>query len=212
MSKICKDCNIDKVFTEYHKNKSGTNGYHNVCKDCRSNTRKNLNYEAQKEGTKYCSKCKLTLNISNFNKDKSNSTGLQTYCKDCQTENTKKWASTEDGYLKKLYIDIVHNAKKRTKELKVNITIDDIKELYEKQKGLCAISGIKMTRDVYMVKGDNHIINKKNISVDRIDSTKGYEKDNIQLVGAIINRMKSDLTDKEFIDICKTVIDNTIKN
>jgi len=47
---------------------------------------------------------------------------------------------------------------------------------------------------------------------DSIDSTKGYEKDNIQLVGAIINRMKSDLTDKEFIDICKTVIDNTIKN
>ena len=71
MSKICKDCNIDKVLTEYHKNKSGTNGYHNVCKDCRSTTRKNLNYEALKEGIKNCSKCKLTLNISNFNKDMS---------------------------------------------------------------------------------------------------------------------------------------------
>lgn len=98
MSKICKDCNIDKVFTEYHLNKSGTNGYHNVCKQCRSKSRKELVYEAPKEGTKYCTKCKLTLNISNFHKDKSNSTGLQTYCKECGTENVKKWASTEDGY------------------------------------------------------------------------------------------------------------------
>lgn len=33
-----------------------------------------------------------------------------------------------------------------------------------------------------------------NISIDRINSDLGYTKDNIQLIGAMINRMKSDLT------------------
>ena len=59
-----------------------------------------------------------------------------------------------------------------------------------------------MTRDSYMTKGNQHIINKMNISIDRINSDLGYTKDNIQLVSAMINRMKSDLTSKEFIDFC----------
>ena len=211
-SKTCKICNTLKGVENYHLNKSGLYGYHNECKDCRSKKRKELEYEAPLEGTKLCPKCEQTLDISKFNKDKSNSTGLQTYCKECGTQNTKKWASSYDGYLKKLFLDIKHNAKKRAKSLEVNITIDDLKELYEAQNGLCALSGIKMTMDTYMVKENQHIINKNNISVDRIDSDKGYDKDNIQLVCAIINRMKSDLPDNDFIDICQKIINHkTIK-
>jgi hypothetical protein len=206
MSKICKECKLEKEFELYDVNKSGTHGYNNICKECRSKSRKILNFKAPEQGTKYCVKCKLTLDISKFHKDKSNSTGLQTYCKDCGTENTKKWASSYDGYLKKLYKDVIHNAKKRAKIIKVNITIDDLKKLYEKQNGLCALSGIKMTRDVYTTKGNNHIINKYNISVDRIDSDKDYDIDNIQLVCAIINRMKTDLPDHEFLDICNSIV------
>ena len=56
-----------------------------------------------------------------------------------------------------------------------------------------------------MIKGNQHIINKFNISVDRIDSNKDYSKDNIQLVGAIINRIKSDLSNDEFTEICNMV-------
>ena len=50
-----------------------------------------------------------------------------------------------------------------------------------------------------------------NISIDRINSDLGYTKDNIQLVSAMINRMKSDLTSKEFIDFC-SIISNYNKN
>lgn len=36
--------------------------------------------------------------------------------------------------------------------IKIDISTDDIKELYEKQKGLCALTGIPMTTDTYMTK------------------------------------------------------------
>ena len=43
---------------------------------------------------------------------------------------------------------------------------------------------------------------------DRIDSTKGYTKDNIQLVTMAANQMKNDLQMDEFISLCKSVINN----
>ena len=42
-------------------------------------------------------------------------------------------------------------------------------------------------------------------SLDRIDSSKGYIKGNVQWVHKEFNKMKLDLLDKEFIDICKLV-------
>jgi hypothetical protein len=42
-----------------------------------------------------------------------------------------------------------HNAERRAKELNIELTIEDIHELYNKQKGLCAISGLQMTHETY---------------------------------------------------------------
>ena len=100
-----------------------------------------------------------------------------------------------------------NNCNKRAKDLKIEISIDDLKEIYSKQNGLCALSGIKMTHETYKDRTDTseHILNRMNISIDRKDSNLGYTKDNIQLVGAIINRIKTDLPDNEFINLCKIV-------
>ena len=48
-------------------------------------------------------------------------------------------------------------------------------------------------------------INDYNISIDRKDSSKGYTKDNIQLVGAIINIMKNDIDEKDFLLFVSTI-------
>lgn len=42
---------------------------------------------------------------------------------------------------------------------------------------------------------------------NRIDSTKGYTKDNTQLVCDIVNRMKLDLPMNEFVTLCKIIYD-----
>ena len=46
---------------------------------------------------------------------------------------------------------------------------------------------------------------ESNASVDRIDSSKGYVIDNIQWVYRKINRMKNDVSDMDFVDLCTLV-------
>jgi hypothetical protein len=213
-SKICNNCNKDKLFTEYNKSKSGRYGYMNVCRECRKEHRRTLNFTAPETGSKLCQQCNTVKDVNDFYKDKSSSFGLHTYCKMCSVYNTQVWASTYDGFIKKIYTEIQHNLKKKAKQLSFNITIEDIKQLYTKQKGLCALSGLTLTYNALpKEKQEEHIINYCNISVDRIDSTKGYEKDNIQLVCAIVNRMKTDMKDNTFIDFCKKIVEhNHAKN
>jgi hypothetical protein len=82
------------------------------------------------------------------------------------------------------------------KKTNLKITLEDLKELWEKQKGICPYTNIKMNVRSWRKKLPT------NASVDRIDSSKGYTKDNIQFVCCSINLAKCDFTDeqiKEFI-------------
>lgn len=61
--------------------------------------------------------------------------------------------------------------------------------------------------EAYSKRGKNqNIINHCNMSVDRIDSNKNYTKDNIQLVCAMANRMKMDLSNEDFIEWSREVV------
>ena len=83
---------------------------------------------------------------------------------------------------------------------KFEIDREFLLELFHKQKGICAYTGIKMTTNLV---GKNIF----KVSVDRIDSSKGYIKGNIVLCCHIINIMKQDLKKQQFIDLCKMVIE-----
>jgi hypothetical protein len=60
----------------------------------------------------------------------------------------------------------------------------------------CSLSGVDLT---FGVKNNSKTWNA---SLDRIDSNKNYTEDNVQWVLKKINRMKSDLDQKEFIKLC----------
>ena len=80
-----------------------------------------------------------------------------------------------------------------SRNLDVNIDLDFILKLLEKQKYKCALSGIEIRFEI------------GNLSLDRIDSSKGYSKDNVQFVYRQINFMKNKMKDSDFIEICKSV-------
>lgn len=75
-------------------------------------------------------------------------------------------------------------------------------DLYYRQKGLCAISGISMTHEQSGGKCPS------NISIDRIDSTKGYIEGNVQLVCSLVNTMKMQYTKEELLFWCRAIVDN----
>ena len=51
-------------------------------------------------------------------------------------------------------------------------------------------------------------VNPYNISVDRIDSSSGYTKDNIQLVTVAVNHMKWNMNEETFLEMCDLVSKN----
>lgn len=83
--------------------------------------------------------------------------------------------------------------------LEHTITHNDLLELWHKQDGKCALSGAELTARV------GHT---NTVSVDRIDSTIGYVKDNVQLVTVQVNVAKNKWTDAEFVAMCQAVYEH----
>jgi deoxyuridine 5'-triphosphate nucleotidohydrolase len=88
--------------------------------------------------------------------------------------------------------EILNNAKKRN--LNVNVTIQDIWYLFIKQDRKCALSGL-----------DLNFGKNQTASLDRIDSSKGYEIDNVWWVHKDINKMKMHYPLDIFIEMCYLV-------
>jgi hypothetical protein len=129
-------------------------------------------------------------------------------CKSCRTsrankslKRNNKWANNPAW---KGYKEIPGNwftkyflrsNRKRTGD----ITIQDVWDLYEKQNRKCALSGISISFN----KTESGI----SASLDRIDSSKEYTKDNIQLVHKDVNTMKNKFNQTDFIKFCILIAD-----
>jgi hypothetical protein len=86
---------------------------------------------------------------------------------------------------------------KRGAELRgiaLNITIEEAEEKLLDQNYICALTGMELTKETW--------------SLDRIDSSKPYEIENIQWVHKDINLMKNKLGEDYFIEMCKKVAAN----
>lgn len=84
-----------------------------------------------------------------------------------------------------------------------NLTLDDLKTQWEKQKGICPYTGIKLILPSYS-KNKKHSIHEL-ASLDRTDSNKSYEKGNVVFVSTPINYMKNSMTEEETIAFCKKI-------
>lgn len=93
------------------------------------------------------------------------------------------------------------NAKRRN--IKFNVSKEYCWNLYLNQKRKCALSG----KDILLVYNRYGDV-EQTASLDRIDSTKGYEVGNLQWVNKWINKMKLHWTNEEFISLCKMVVEN----
>lgn len=121
-------------------------------------------------------------------------------CKKCsnrKTENCHRsiYRGIRLSWLKKFET----NAKLRS--LDWEITADDIADLYEEQDGKCALTGW----DISFPEVGHHQLST--VSIDRIDSSFGYLKENVQLVDKRVNMMKQAYSQEEFIAVCKAVAD-----
>ena len=83
-----------------------------------------------------------------------------------------------------------------------DLTLDDLKRLWDDQDGLCALSGVQM--DLPRMKTDSHGF-PTCASLDRIDSDRGYVLDNVQFVCNFVNMGKGPNSDEEAIEFIEKV-------
>lgn len=167
------------------------------------------------EEIKICRICKKSSNevkITKYFDKRRNKEYYNSTCIDCKIKYNKKmynnninyrektkiksieYRNTEQGFKSQLLHDSKKNKKFDTYELDLNI----LNELQNNQNNKCKITGIELVWKP---------LNIYQASIDRIDSSKGYLKNNIQLVILPINRMKLNYNQKFF-----NMIINEIKN
>jgi len=87
------------------------------------------------------------------------------------------------------------------RHLDFSISAADVIALWKEQQGLCKVSDIPMT----LTHGTMTLQNPTKVSIDRIDNTIGYHKDNIQLVTWQVNCAKSVWDTDQFVELCISV-------
>jgi hypothetical protein len=86
------------------------------------------------------------------------------------------------------------------KQWEFSITIEYLWELFLSQDKKCAFTGWPISfNDTYNRR------KTKTASLDRIDSTLGYVPGNVQWVHREVNKLKKNLTDERFIELCIAV-------
>ena len=166
---------------------------------------------------KTCSCCKIEKSVSLFYKHKRTKDGYEGKCKSCHDEYTKSYYDKNKEKIvkyrtdynrnnpRKAYRDLdsrlrhlIKSASYRNK-FEVAITDSYLREMWENQKGQCAYTKLPLLATANQF---------NTVSLDRVDSSKGYVVGNVQLVCAAINKMKQDYSEELFILLTHLVTQN----
>ena len=207
-TKICKKCNKELSFDNFWKQPNNKDGYFGKCKTCALILVGDNAINKQPFLDKniwICTSCKENLELTheNFHLDCTTSTKFKAKCKKCTNKsrlNLTRMIDKDslDYFLKEVFSAAKGRAVK--KKLEFNISLEFLKNLWMKQAGKCAITGLSMSHTVLSGRLKN------NLSIDRINSNEGYITNNIQFVCTSVNIMKSTLTMNELKYYCNLIL------
>ncbi|NJO30883.1 MAG: hypothetical protein HC874_27525 [Richelia sp. SL_2_1] len=178
--KYCKHCDNYKDINEFYISRVRKSGIDTYCIDC--NKQRTKNVKDKRRSNNLCIVCGIELTTS------------KKYCDVCLHNKYvyhKKFIKTD------LRRKLIYNTKKNAKERNIyfDLVIDDI-IIPE----YCPVLGIKLNFNNQKSMDDSP-------SIDRIDSNKGYIKDNIMVISFRANRGKNNLTAIEHLKIYHWMIE-----
>ena len=168
------------------------------CARCGISKHQDQFYQKAGKPVGYCKPCKL-----NFQKRyKTDPEKSREYYKKNKKEIQERSKTRLNNNLSERVGRVVRNAKQRANKdgLEFSITYKSCIELFNSQDGKCALSGEPLE-----LFGDRYLSNL--MSLDRIDSTLGYTQDNVQWVCVKYNMMKAHANLKEFIEMCRKIVE-----
>ena len=171
--------------------------------------KKNLFGEKQ-----YCPHCEEWKDTYKFDWKREGQPGnytrisLQVKCVDCRRkQQIKKYSSDPHSFVfRRIQLILEPSASEKGGRRKCTLTLDNFMNVWQSQFekwGLrCPKTGQRMT----YIKGSGEVLT--NISPDRIDSKKDYERGNIQFVCLIYNKMKNKYSEETVSTWCQHIINH----
>lgn len=159
------------------------------------------------EGHRECSSCgELKSHPDSFYHPNAKY-GWGLYCKQCWNKNLYALKRARKTTLKSQLTRRLNDARKRARNRAQSgredgvctLKLSDLMYQWRKQEGKCALTGRTM---VY----DSLSTGPEGVSLDRINSNKGYVPGNIQLVCVAVNNMKRRLSNEDLVGWCYDIL------
>lgn len=151
---------------------------------------------------KTCRRCGVEKLSEDFYKSPKTKDGRFSVCKLCTYIRKKSYVPKEQRDLGSKLKNLCTKARLRTRSFDPEVDKEYLLGIWEAQEGKCAYSGVPLVLEA------NH---PYAVSLDRIDSSIGYEKGNLQLVCSMVNRMKQEFLEDSFLDMCEKITNNRRK-
>lgn len=171
-----------------------------ICKRCKKKYISNNNYlfcppcrEFRKRKTSNCKDCGIVINKRSVR------------CAECVKNYIKEIFKNKREAEHSEFKEFIRRAKRRKKF--DNITPSDLFEVWNRQKGICPYSGVKLK--LPDTTAQNNSI--ETASLDRINSSLPYSVDNVQFISVAMNYMKNTMTHDETINLCKLIAKNWLR-
>lgn len=149
-------------------------------------------------GNKVCARCLEEKQLKDFYTVKK---APDAYCKQCRGSVDKANRALSP---RRQLVCLLGAARTRAKNKgrAYTVNIDDLVALWEAQQGRCWYTGVDLVYD-----GNR---SSEALSIERVDSNKGYTKENVVLCCLAVNEMKSNRTVPEFLEWCCRVLNHAV--
>ena len=195
-SGYCKDCTKSKALDWLHKKREEVIGPDRA-RELREKHRHfdtMAKRDSRHTGERTCRHCEKVLLVSAFY---TNAGKPDSYCKCCRILVDKQLNSKSSASRMRSLLTAART-RARNSHWDFNLTKDFLLGLWGKQEGRCYYSEVALTFD------GNRAVTA--LSIDRIDSTRGYTTDNVVLCCRLVNEMKSNQTIEDFVERCRRIV------
>jgi hypothetical protein len=183
--KTCCVCKVEKDVTWFSLSRNRKDGHHPWCKPCVKEYRKLGQYDRYSNRTEYFKNWQ-----KEYRKTDKAKTADRTY--------RKQYTSELAGLASRLCSGAKNRAK--NKNIAFCLDLEWVKARLEPMK--CEVSGVPLLFEV-----DKTVMHSPfRPSIDRIDNSLGYTKENSRIVAVIYNKAKSDGTDADVLKLALGIV------
>lgn len=205
--KCCTKCGVSKPLSDFQSNKACRDGKRPDCKGCcrlfsRQYRDKNKDVLKKRKRTFYeFHKERIMEQHRDYimRNEEAVFERLQAYRSRNRERIASWWEKSPRGMLGK-----GRQMALKRRPTENSVTLDELMDMWSAQDGRCVVSGLVMT----WRQGKTQPMS---ISIDRIDSSVGYTKDNVRLVCYQVNAFKNRWTDEQMFTMALAIIANMKK-